>query len=615
MNKILTLFCLLCSIALTAQHNGANRSSVDPTLAPFYHGVASGDPLTDRIILWTRITTANASETVDWQIATDVNFANVVNSGTTTAIAANDHTVKVDATGLQPNTWYFYRFNSGSKYSLTGRTRTAPAGGIDSLRFAVLSCANLPVGYFNVYNDITKCNDVDAVLHLGDYIYEYKTASSVPGDTSRTHSPDAEILSLGDYRQRHSQYKLDEDLRGCHQQFPFIAVWDDHETANNSYKDGAGNHTEGAEGAWADRKNFGRQAYFEWMPIREAATGNDSIVHRTIRFGDLADLIMIDTRLEARDKQIPGFLVSTTNAQLNDSTRTLLGAGQLSWFKNELSVSSTKWRVIGNQVMIAQLTAGTSVVNTDQWDGYPYDRKRVYDHILQNNIKNVVFLTGDIHTSWANDLPYDKAAYDSVTRANSVAVEFVCTSVTSGSEIPISASAVQAQNPHMKFVELTKRGYVLLDLNKQRAQGDWIHFDSITTRDYHTTVAASWYVNDNERFLRKAQNALSPRTNMPAQAPATLTGVKTVKNNIVTLLCFPNPFTSELYLQYYLNESEPVTVNIIDMQGKVAFSKLLEGNVVGLHDDKVPVSQLAKGSYIVELKSAKGRFSKEMIKL
>jgi alkaline phosphatase D len=167
----------------------------------------------------------------------------------------------------------------------------------------------------------------------------------------------------------------------------------------------------------------------------------------------------------------------------------------------------------------------------------------------------------------------------------------------------------------MKYIDLKKRGYVLMDINQQRVQGDWIHMDTVGKRTYNATVATSWYVNNNERFLRKAQSALAPRTNMPAQAPATLTGVKIVNNNIVTLLCFPNPFTSELYLQYYLNEAEPVTVNIIDLQGKVAYSKLLDGNVVGLHDDKIPVSQLAKGSYIVELKSAKGRFSKEMIKL
>ncbi len=614
MNKIFTLFCLLFSLSLVAQHGGPDRSSVDPTLEPFYHGVASGDPLTDRVILWTRITTTNASESVEWQISTDLNFSNVVNSGIETAVAAKDHTVKVDVTGLQPNTWYYFRFKSGTKYSLTGRTRTTPSTGVDSLRFAVLSCSNLPVGYFHVYNHITQRNDVDAVLHLGDYIYEYKNESDIPGDTSRTHSPDAEILSLGDYRQRHSQYKLDQDLRGCHQQYPFIVIWDDHETANNSYKDGAGNHTEGAEGAWVDRKSFGRQAYFEWMPIREVAAGNDSLIRRTIRFGNLADLIMIDTRLEGRDKQLTGF-PSLTDSLLNDTTRTLLGAGQMSWFKNELSVSSAKWRIIGNQVMVAPLTAGSFVVNPDQWDGYPADRKRVYDHILNNNIKNNVFLTGDIHTSWANDLPYDKAAYDTATRANSVAVEFVCTSVTSKSEIPISASQVQGQNLHMKYIDLKKRGYVLMDINQQRVQGDWIHMDTVGKRTYNATVATSWYVNNNERFLRKAQSALAPRTNMPAQAPATLTGVKIVNNNIVTLLCFPNPFTSELYLQYYLNEAEPVTVNIIDLQGKVAYSKLLDGNVVGLHDDKIPVSQLAKGSYIVELKSAKGRFSKEMIKL
>lgn len=233
---------------LHAQTNEHNRATLDPAYEPFYHGVASGDPLPDRVIIWTRITTTNASETVNWEVATDKNFNTIVNSGSTTTDSSKDYTVKVDVTGLQPNTWYYYRFKGLGKYSLVGRTRTAPVSSVNNLRFAVVSCSNISSGYFHVYRDIVNKNEADVVLHLGDYIYEYKSNSAVPNDTTRKANPDKEILTLADYRMRHSQYKLDADLRDCHRNFPFIAVWDDHETANNSWRDGAENHTPGVEG-------------------------------------------------------------------------------------------------------------------------------------------------------------------------------------------------------------------------------------------------------------------------------------------------------------------------------------------------------------------------------
>jgi alkaline phosphatase D len=615
MKKISVLLFIIFFLKTFSQPDSPSRAVLDPAYAPFYHGVASGDPLTDRVILWTRITTSAPSETVQWQIATDPNFTNVVNSGSVVTDASKDYTVKVDATGLQENTWYYYRFSANGISSVVGRTRTAPAGGVNNLRFAVLSCSNFPAGYFHAYRDIVNRNEVDAVLHLGDFIYEYKNASSVPGDSTRAHVPDKEIITLADYRIRHSQYKLDPDLRECHRQFPFITVWDDHETTNNSWKAGAENHTDSTEGNWFVRKGAGMKAYHEWMPIRSIAPGNDSIIYRNIKFGSLADLIMIDTRLEGRDEQIPGFVIPSTNPQLNDTTRRLLSDTQMNWLNNELKNSTATWKIIGNQVMVAPLTLSSSIVNPDQWDGYPHERKKVLDNILNNNIENVVFVTGDIHSSWANDVPYTKSGYNAQTGAGSVAVEFVCTSVTSGSEIPITAAIIQASNPHMKYIDLNKRGYVLLDLTNQRAQADWRHVSDIKQKNFTASVSASWLVNKGERFLRLAGGPIGPKSGMPDLAPGISTAVQNPAVNIVKLHCFPNPFSNEIRLEYYLMEPGQTTATVWDKRGRKVFEQPLPGNTVGLHEVSLLLEKLSIGSYTIQLSTPKGVGFKEVIKV
>lgn len=619
MKNLLSAVAIFFSISIVCgqEADGPARSELDESYAPFYHGVASGDPLSDRVILWTRITTTNASETVGWEIATDIYFTNVVSSGSVATDASRDYTVKVDADGLQPNTWYYYRFSGQGKNSVVGRTKTAPSSGVENLRFAVVSCSNISSGFFHSYKEITAKNEVDAVLHLGDYFYEYQASSAVPGDTSRNSQPYHEITTLVDYRMRHSQYKLEATLRECHRQFPWITVWDDHESANNSWRDGAGNHTEGEEGFWRERKNFARKAYFEWMPIREQATGNDSTIYRTLHYGNLADLIMVDTRLEGRDEQLPGQLVSLNSPELQDTSRTLLGIPQRNWLNNELRTSTAQWKIIGNQVMVAPLIIfGSSIANPDQWDGYPHDRKVVFDNILDNNIQDVVFLTGDIHTAWSNDLPYDRSTYNASTGAGSVAVEFVCTSVTSGSgSIPVSASVVQSNNPHMKYIDLVQRGYILLDLNTSRVQSDHIHVTDITKPEYTATTSASWYVNAGERFLRQANEPIPSRTGMPNLVPNTLTSIGEVKNNLVSLMCFPNPFVREIRLQYYLHKNEAVTAVMYDLNGKKVFEQSLSGNTTGLHETVLLPQKLGSGNYMLQLVSKTGNAAISMVKL
>lgn len=600
MKQLLLLLAVVSSYTVNAQeHLSASRSDVDAALAPFYHGVASGDPLSDRVILWTRITSQNPTETVTWQIATDLAFTNIVNSGAVSTDGSKDYTVKVDATGLQPNTWYYYRFGNNGVFSITGRTRTMPVTNVGNLRFAVVACSNYQSGFFNAYRDIVNKNDVDAVIHLGDYYYEYGHDDFDPGiDSSRLHEPATEILTLADYRLRHSQYKLDPDLRTIHQQYPFICVWDDHETANDSWVGGAENHTNGTEGNWEDRKNYGRQSYFEWIPIRDVHNSVDTI-HRVIPMGGLIDLIMIDTRLEGREVQ-----AGTTGATVTDTNRTMLGAPQLAWFKQQLSNSTAKWKLIGNQVMVSPLKILGQAVNQDQWDGYPAERNKILTHIQSGNIDNVVILTGDIHTSWANDIPVDLGSYTASTGAGSIAVEYVCTSVTSGSFITFSVpvSIIQTFNPNVKYADLAKRGYLLLDVTDAKVQGDWIYMNNIESRTFTSSTAASWCDLDGNNHLTQCGSPLTPRGTLPPQAPI-LSSIRDNNQVPVLVALYPNPAYGIVALQYYVAAAGPVEISVADLTGKMLHSQKEVCNTEGLYTNTLNFSQLPASSYLISITS------------
>ncbi|MCW3126350.1 MAG: hypothetical protein JWO03_2008 [Bacteroidetes bacterium] len=617
MNRLFILFLSLTA-AISAHGQGyllPSRPLVDSALAPFFHGVASGDPLSDRVILWTRVTTDSPSVSVDWQIATDTGFIHIINSGSVTTDTSIDNTVKLDATGLTPNSWYYYRFSAYGKYSSLGRTRTAPVGNIDSLRFAVVSCSNIQVGFFNVYHEIANRNDIDAVLHLGDYYYESGArAFGYAGDSMRLHDPSHEAITLADYRMRHSQYKLDPDLRNCHAQYPFITIWDDHETSNDSWHDGANGHNPNTEGDWYTRKDAGKKAYFEWLPIREIAPGNDTIIHRTEHWGNLLDFIMIDTRYEGRDSTLD-ILIPDTVALLLDTNRQMLGRPQMQWFKGELSNSTAQWKVVGNQVMLAPLTIQEHILNGDQWDGYPAERKRLLDHIMQNNLKDIVFLTGDIHCAWGNDVPHPDSIYDPATGHGSALTEFVTTSVTSTSDEvnAFTAAYVMSLEPHVKYTELHLRGYLLFDVNKQRVQGDFIHVNTVTSQTYTATDDAQWMNVNNERFLRQAPGILGPR---PGNPPLTsgATGIRNISKNMIVLGCYPNPAENEVALQYYLSEPSKVEIHITDMSGRVVYNKSTTESQYGLYDTKVYIDNLGAGSYIMSVTASGKTYSKQIVK-
>jgi alkaline phosphatase D len=441
----------------------------------FRHGVASGDPLTNAVILWTRVTPAEAGPVdLTWEVASDHNLRNVVQSGLATTDASRDYTVKVDAGGLTPGRTYYYRFYTDHGQSLVGRTRTLPEGRLDNLRFGVLSCSSYPHGYFHAYRHAAERLDLDAAVHLGDYIYEY--GNDVYG-SARWVEPDRDIVFLDEYRTRHAHYRLDPDLQAIHQMVPFIAVWDDHESANDSWQQGAENHDQETQGDWHARKDASVQAYAEWLPIREQP--DPLKIWRSFQFGDLVELIMLDTRLWGRDAPVDD------RDNLDDPTRRLLGDDQKAWLAERLMSTSARWKVLGQQVMMGQLLVGGSPLNLDQWDGYPRTRHWLLSLLRDAGIDDVVVLTGDIHSSWANDLstdPLDPAVYDPETGEGSVAVEFVTTSVTSPALADTGGTLsdiVRSQNPHVKYLNLLNRGFMVVDVTRERAQADWYHLDGI----------------------------------------------------------------------------------------------------------------------------------------
>lgn len=465
----------------------------------FRHGVASGDPLSDRVILWTRVTAPDGTTPeVQWEIASDSGFKRVVARGAAETGWERDFTIKIDASGLRPAATYYYRFQALGERSPIGRTRTLPASGAAHLRLAVVSCSNFPFGYFNVYGRIAQRPDLDAVLHLGDYLYEYANATYGDGTKlGRIPDPNREIISIADYRQRHAQYKSDPDLQEAHRQHPWITTWDDHEVANNTWRAGAENHQpDRGEGSFSARRDAAVQAYFEWMPIREDRATRQPRIYRTFTLGGLADLIMLDTRVIDRDEQAAR---REDLAIVDDPARSVLGRAQEEWFYEELRQSKragTRWQLIGQQIPFAPLSLpGTTTLSTDTWEGYRPARTRFVDAITGLQLANAVVLTGDVHSSWGYDIaanPFD--GYDAATGRGTLAVEIVTPSVTSPNgfgntpeDIAKRAAKYRAERPHLRYVDGALRGYVVLDVTRERLQADWFYVPTVTARSAEET--------------------------------------------------------------------------------------------------------------------------------
>ena len=545
-------------VAFTGCNDGSDDESAEAQ-ADFLHGVASGDPLQDKVILWTRLTPVdlNARLKVTWEIATDNQFKQNLKTGMVETTKTDDFTVKVDAAGLQANTIYYYRFRFGNKISSVGQTKTLPIS-TNKVTFAVCSCSNYPAGYFYVYREMAKQN-VDVIIHLGDYIYEYgadgyaaedaaKLGRTLPTDNNK------EIIKLDDYRKRYALYRQDKDLQATHQRHPFIVIWDDHELANDTWRDGAENH-QSDEGSFSDRKLAALQAYFEWMPIRPVSNTDHLNIYRQFNFGSLVELTMLDTRIIARDKQLEyadymtaaGLNAQKFQTDLTDPKRTLMGYTQRDWLVDKLKQSTATWNVIGQQVLMSkmwipaelllslgQITSGgasaetlakmnaqitelvtlklrleqgdptltaqekarvTTVVpyNLDAWDGYYAERETVYENLASLN-KKVIVLAGDTHNAWASYLYSQKGQY--------VGVELATSSVSSpGLEKYLSIPMAQLQQfefafttliDELAYCNLNQRGYLLVTLDQAQVQSDWIFVDSIKNAEYKVDTSRQY---------------------------------------------------------------------------------------------------------------------------
>ena len=528
----------------------------------FRHGVASGDPEPNAVLIWTRVTPTEASTPgsgrgprakVRWEVATDKRFRRVVRRGTFATGPGRDHTVKVDVTRLKPATWYHYRFFYDGVASRAGRTRTAPSRHalVNNLRLGVVSCANLQAGWFSAYRGLAARDDLHAVLHLGDYLYEYGPGRYGYGSDNediRKHEPAREMVGLADYRQRHAQYKTDPDLQDLHAKYAWIVTWDDHESTNDAWREGAENHTpgsgDGGEGDWRVRRARSHRAYDEWMPVRmdgTAALGDGSRLYRRLRFGKLAELSMLDLRTY-RDQQVSTTAPSPVpqpEGDVSDPDRTITGRRQMEWLKDSLRRDTPQWKVIGNPVMIAPVTFASlpkdliSPVNdvtgllpedglpynVDQWDGYTDDRREVFAHIRDHGIKDALFVTGDIHSGWACELPYDVSTYPAVP--GSAGVEFVCSSVTSNNLKDITNTpprttsvaieeGIKANNRHIKYLNFDDHGFSVLDLTPKRAQMDWFVIGDRRDRD----TPIRWETS----FVTRAGTGLVERVEKPVGA-------------------------------------------------------------------------------------------------
>ena len=526
-------------------------------VAQFAYGVASGDPLSDRVILWTHAKYAGKTDNVAliYQVATDNAFttSSVVASGYTIASASTNFTAKVDATGLEAGKTYFYRFKAGSTTSPVGKTRTLPASTATEVKFAVFSCANYPEGFFHVYG-LASQSDAQYAIHLCYYLYEYPTGTYPATPTaSRIHDPSTEIYSLADYRTRHAQYKTDPDLKVLHASMPMIAVWDDHEIANDAYKDGAENHDATKEGTFSARKAAALQAYHEWMPIR---TGSDqSIIYRSFDFGSVLSLHMLDTRLIGRDKQVAfaellaPATAATAQATMASATREMLGSTQGTWLTGKIAASTATWQVLGQQVLMARMEFPVSVLsalnpstltdatalanglasitayvtakntpasartatqvglmnttlnpklgyNLDAWDGYPVAREKLLATIAAAN-KKLVVLSGDTHNAWHSQLTL--AGYISASQAGvKVGEEFATPSVSSvGLESYFSTlpsanvkSIYESVVDDLKWMDPSRRGYLKMTFTKTQAKGEWIFVNTVKTASYTVETPA-----------------------------------------------------------------------------------------------------------------------------
>lgn len=565
--------CLFTVKAITLP----DRMYADSAHAPFYLGVASGDPIQDKVIIWTHINSANGNETVFWQIATDINFSQIITSGDTITDASRDYTVKVDVIGLQANTTYFYRFyNAQNNYSATGRTKTAPAGDSNELKFAIGSCSSIYSAYFNAYRKIAQRDDLNLVIHLGDYIYDFVDED----EEIRVPNPyPTEPTNLTEWRSLHKYYLLDPDFRFAKQQHPFAIIWDNHD-----FSFGTG--------------LAGQQAFMEFTPTRQV---NDTVfnrIYRKLSYSNLADIILADaTQFTNQDIIAPG-------------ENSMLGNEQFRWFMETLTNSTAQWKVVGTQknftrwkvAALAQLVGDPEgTLSKKSWDGYDLERLKIVEALRDSQINNVIFLSGDMHVSIAAEVaidPIDSINYNAETGDGSYAVEFMPTSIGRGNfdERGFSSNLLDvvydvsnASNPHHRYLEVTEHGYGVLHLKKDSSLAQFWYQDILSVTEEERLGKQMTVMNNENKWKRYANDNTSAEN------------IFSQKKSIVKV--YPNPVNDKLNIEIANEIKEPLKVSVFSLAGIWHGTLVVDHKQLPFQKNTTTLSTeyLKKGVYILSI--------------
>ncbi len=572
-NSILTA-ALLISFSAAGQITLPARVFADSAYAPFLWGVASGDPTSNGVIIWTKVQQSIIPivQTQTWEVSTDSSFATTSATGAVDALPTNDFCVRAEVTGLQPNTYYYYRFTDSAtgNTSRIGRTRTAPSGTTDNITFAVASCSSIYSGFFNAYRQIANNNDIDLMIHLGDYLYDFVDED----EQVRIPDPFPTVPeNLEEWRDRHEYYLLDPDLRKARQMHPWVVIWDNHD--------------------FGDGTQGGIQAFWEYIPRRDFQN-DTSWINRSLAFGNLVDLTMIDIEKYRNIDSIAG-------------EASVLGTAQREWFLNQLSNSTAKWRIVGNQKMFggwyatgippdSPIPTDGDVFDAGSWDGFMAERTTVLQHLVDNNINNFMVISGDVHMSFCMDLsldPLDSTIYDPITGNGAVGVEFIPTSVTRGNfdESGISQglqsvleNASEGLNPHHQYTNLYEHGYGILEINHDSIVAQIRFCDKLEVTDHDSLGVRMVVKNGENRWHRTVD-------------PSSVIE----ETETITLSIYPNPTSNEITVTVKERINSSSTINVLNNLGQTVLTvPALQGpNILRLNS-------LPNGNYLAKLTTDNG---------
>ena len=585
MRAFLPLICLIFfGLQSKSQTSLPENIYGDTAFAPFYWSVASGDPTPDGVVIWTKVAAIPEPviQTQAWEVATDENFSSVVANGTVDALASNDLTVRIEVDGLEPNTYYYYRFtdSESGQTSQTGRTKTAPIGDVDEMTLAVASCSSIYSGFFNGYRNIGNNDEIDLMVHLGDYIYDFVDSE----EQIRVPDPFPENPeNLQEWRDRHAYYLLDPDLRLARQMHPWVVIWDNHDF---------GDGTEG-----------GGQAFWEYVPRRDYHSDIERI-HRSYAFGNLLDLIMIDIeKFRNIDEVAPGEPSVLTNDQRD-------------WLLQELGNSSGKWRIVGNQKMFGgwysegipewlPIPNAGNVFDDGSWDGFMAERDTVLRFVEENEIDNFIVISGDVHMSFLMDLsrePRNSAAYNGETGEGALGVEFIPASISrgnfdeSGVAEPIANIAADISggiNPHHQFTNFIDHGYGIIKITPDTLTAQIRYSNNLELTDDEEIGVEMLMLDGENRWHRPGQN------------PSSIWEQKSKD----PMAIFPNPANETLHIRFRETTNKNFQLNIFDTKGR----NVLSANSSARKQLDLSISELNPGAYVLTATSDENIFKKSFV--